>query len=195
MTVTFPFAKTDNCTQEFSSDIQVTGATLSSTTVHGLGTVRDSYYGSSVKPTTLISNSSEAQENTSNVQSSNVIPLWNLSYWQLTALRAINKLAKLPNDWDGYESRQPQRVSRARAVQLILAIEREQMPIPYVYPVPGGGIQFEWQTSTRELEIEILPDGSVEFLTVLEGNEMKEGCLSLDQVGEVERLVYWLIDE
>jgi hypothetical protein len=64
-------------------------------------------------------------------------------------------------------------------------------PEPRVVPVPGGGLQFEWQTATRELELEVLPDGSVEFLTVA-GEHMQEGPVSSDQAEEVRRLIGWL---
>lgn len=52
------------------------------------------------------------------------------------------------------------------------------IPAPIIVPVPGGGVQFEWQLATRELEIEFCPGGRVEYLAVREDETADEGELS-----------------
>jgi hypothetical protein len=65
-----------------------------------------------------------------------------------------------------------------RAIQLLTFLEWDDLPVPQIGPVPGGGIQIEWHVAERELAIEVLPNGSVEFLPV-EGEAMNEGPLSM----------------
>lgn len=72
----------------------------------------------------------------------------------------------------------------------------ENLPTPHISPVPGGGIQFEWQKGYRELELEILPNRSIEFLVVTEG-DMTEGHLRFvdsDEIDvtEINRLCAWV---
>ena len=194
MTATFPFAEAENRIQDFSSEMRFSDATLSSTKVRKLGAVSRNFSGSFSTSTLLINSALNTESTDIDVlQSSKVIPLSKLSPWQLNTIRAVVKLANLPDNWDGYGSSKIQPKALATAFHLVLAIQIEEPPTPHISPVPGGGIQLEWQTSTRELELEILPDGSIEFLTVLEGNDMEEGCLPLDQVGEAQRLIYWLM--
>jgi hypothetical protein len=69
--------------------------------------------------------------------------------------------------------------------------------MPTVCPVTGGGYSLTWQRSERGLEIEILPDGTAEYLATktdpISGVESsQEGLLSLDQAPD---LATWLIDE
>lgn len=122
-----------------------------------------------------------------------LIPLSTLNSWQLNTLRAISKLSKLPEDWDGYGSPKIKPEALKTAFDLVLAIEIKYIPTCHVYPVPGGGIQLEWQNFNRELEIEILHNGAIEFLTVAEDEEMEEGSLSLGEIDEVRNLLFWLI--
>ncbi len=196
MTVTFPFAEAENNIQKFSSELWFSDATFSSTKVRKLGDVSRSFPGSFFSSPVVINSALNPERRDIDVlQSSKVIPLSKLSSWQLNTIRAIAKLGSLPDNWDGYGSSKIQPKALATAFHLVLAIQVEEPPTPHISPVPGGGIQLEWQTSTRELELEILPDGSIEFLTVLEGNDVEEDCLPLDQVGEAQRLIYWLMDK
>ena len=198
MTVTFPFAEAENGIQDFSSKLRFSDATLSSIKLKPskLGAVSGSFSGSFSRSTIVINPVLNAEPREIDVlQSSKVISLLNLSSWQLNTIRAIAKLANLPDDWDGYGSSKIQPNALTTAFHLVLAIQVEEPPTPHISPVPGGGIQLEWQASTRELELEILPDGSIEFLTVLEVNDIEEDCLPIDRVGEAQKLIYWLIDK
>jgi len=59
---------------------------------------------------------------------------------------------------------------------------------PHIAPVPGGGIQLEWDRDNRSLELEIHPNGHLEFL-VCEGDEMVDGPLS-ERI--LPYLLHWL---
>lgn len=71
----------------------------------------------------------------------------------------------------------------------------ELMPEPSVSPVSGGGLGFHWRADARDLEIEILPDGRVEYLKTLKmGEQIKseEGAIT---AFEDKNLWYWLAGE
>lgn len=104
----------------------------------------------------------------------------------------LDQIGELENNWDG-EGGEPinQRIL-AIAGELLFPLSRIQPPVPRIAPVLGGGVQFEWRVQDRELEIEILPDGSVEYLTI-EGRDTYEGRLPDLPKQEVVSLVTWLI--
>lgn len=113
-----------------------------------------------------------------------------LAYFQDVKER-LDDIAELRCNWDG-EGGEPisQRILSI-AGELLLPLARIQPPVPRIAPVLGGGIQFEWEVAGRELEIEILPDGSVQYL-IAEGEVTHEGELAAWPTDEVRRLVYWL---
>ena len=111
--------------------------------------------------------------------------------WLLNALAAVFKLRELAADWDGGGSPPVREEALAGAVRLLCALPSEELPPPHVCPVSGRGIQLEWQLSGRELELEVLPDGSVEFLKV-DGDWMDEGALGRDDLLHARALADWL---
>jgi len=67
----------------------------------------------------------------------------------------------------------------------------EDLPIPFVAPVSGGGIQLDWSVAGRELELHIMPDGSIQFLRAFGGEVLEEGPLKLSPI-ETRALFAWL---
>ena len=124
-------------------------------------------------------------------QWSGVTPLSERSPWLSATQRKIAELAQLPENWDSYGSRPIRPAAIEQAADILAYLSKLNLPRPQIFPVPGGGIQLEFQQERRELEIEILPDGSIEFL-VVEGGEMREGSIPSGSSGEVYRLAYWL---
>lgn len=112
--------------------------------------------------------------------------------WLRPAQRKISELAQLPENWDSYGSRSIQPAAIKQAADLIAYLSKFNLPSPHIFPVSGGGIQLEFEQGGRELEIEILPDGSLEFLKVDEKGEMQEGKVLSGSEPEIRRLVYWL---
>ncbi|MFQ5538907.1 MAG: hypothetical protein ACE5FB_00775 [Candidatus Binatia bacterium] len=113
-----------------------------------------------------------------------------LSNWQTQALRALFQIATLPHNWDSYGSPPLSPTSLATSIDLLSEIDLDDLPIPHVAPVPGGGVQFEWSVGQRELEFEILRDGSVEFLKVDSKQPVEEG--QLRYVDQMFSLLSWL---
>lgn len=110
-----------------------------------------------------------------------------------TVVEKIAELARLSENWDSYGSRPIQPAAIEKTIELLRELSKFDLPLPQIFPVPGGGIQLEWQNAERELEIELLSDGSVEFLIVDEEGEMREGQISPYSSAEIYRLVHWLL--
>jgi hypothetical protein len=120
--------------------------------------------------------------------------------WVLPALQAVVQLAHLQPNWDGYGSPPLSLLAIRAARRLVKTLKRLPMPVPQVFPVTGGGVDFSWQSDSRELEVEILPDGSARYLAVLTDSAIlqestEEGSLSLDQPEPVRTLAAWLIGD
>lgn len=110
--------------------------------------------------------------------------------WMRTALRKITELVEMPENWDGYGSCRIQQSAHRKATSIISELlSKTSMPAPQIFPVPGGGIQFEWQMAHGGAELEILPNGSMEYLIEDSSGEMREGVATDN---EVMRLIRWL---
>src|SRR5436309_3267378 len=83
----------------------------------------------------------------------------------------------------------------SKAIRLLDALRDFELPTPEVCPVTGGGIGIAWQVQRRELELEILPDGSVQSLMVerdAEDPTTTETRLPSNPTATIQRLANWL---
>jgi hypothetical protein len=120
------------------------------------------------------------------------ISSFGLNDWQTQALKGLFRLKKLPQNWDNEGSLPPSTQAIDSAFEILVSLPFEDLPSPFVSPTSNGGAQFEWTHNGRELEIEILPDGTLEFLTVINGTPLDEGPVKREQVPSLAR---WLRDE
>jgi hypothetical protein len=109
----------------------------------------------------------------------------------------IQNIGSVAN-WDGYGSPPVQPAAMQTAHWLVATLEGLPLPTPQVCPVTGGGIEFTWRSDSREVGIEILPDGSAQYLAVATdlatGQETtQEDSLPLDQPEYAKTLAAWLI--
>jgi hypothetical protein len=112
--------------------------------------------------------------------------------WMDAALEDVNRLGILQRGWDGGNSPPPsvEVLELARAI-VIKAADTTNVMAPHIGPVPGGGIQLEWHTGARDLELEILPNGSLAYL--LSNNDRQDdGVLSVERVDSARELIEWL---
>jgi len=105
-----------------------------------------------------------------------------LNDWQIAALKGVYKVRALRSNWDNEGGEPPSRQIVNFAKTLIASLPYEDLQIPFVVPTSCGGIQFEWSEGQKELELEILPDCSLEFLKVENGSPFDEGPVALPQV-------------
>ena len=134
---------------------------------------------------------------TTSTQWQRITPLSSEPSWHSDALQDIARLGRLQNNWDGYGSPPMEQAALRQAIVLLDAIRDYCLPAPEICPVSGGGIGIAWQLYKRELEIEILPDGSAEFLMVEdEERERKttEGRLPPNPTATMQRLANWIIN-
>ena len=119
--------------------------------------------------------------------------------WLAEAHRSVSRLALLPDNWDGEGSPALKPVVLDEALRLLAEIEPYEMPMAHIGPVSGGGLGIEWRLGERDLNLEILPDGSIEYLkaektsTGFDVDQMEEGQIPRDQLAKVRQLVRWLL--
>ena len=95
---------------------------------------------------------------------------------------AIRELTRLRAGWDGHGS--PPITREAITVAVKVASELDNLSARVVAGA-GGGLQFELRHGARELELEVLPDGRLEVLLLLQGEPESEGALTLADVPQV----------
>jgi hypothetical protein len=140
----------------------------------------------------------QRQQPPAGAQWNRVTPWSDASQWLISALQELARLASLPENWDGYGSPRLCPAALRAARRLVGSLEQLALPAPHVLPVTGGGIGFTWQCDSRELEVEVSPNGSARYLAVLTDSDTgeeatEEADLSLDRPEQAERLAAWLI--
>lgn len=126
-------------------------------------------------------------------QWSDVIFVSQLSQWQVQGIKKLVEIMALPQNWDSYGSPPPSQGAVSIAIELLMGIDLDYFLSPRVVPVAGGGVQLEWSLGTREVELEVLDDGSVEYLRIEDGQPFDEGQISPINLGMVRSLLTWLI--
>src|SRR5208337_2963699 len=97
-------------------------------------------------------------------QWSEVTSLWRSQPWVTDATRSLARISSLKSDWDGQGSPPPIRAAFEAMNQVVRELDAYDLPSPHISPVSGGGLGIEWHEGQRSLTIEILPDGSIEYL-------------------------------
>jgi hypothetical protein len=88
----------------------------------------------------------------------------------------------------------PSRAALDRARQIARMFETDRSPAPFVFPTDVGGIQFEWKSNGRELDIEVLPEGThLSFLTLIGGKVPSEGEILDNFEHRVRSLLSWMV--
>ena len=118
------------------------------------------------------------------------IPLYD-GPWLLSATQAILNFRALSNDWDGAGSPPVAPAVVATAIEVLRRFGTVVEPMSHASPVPGGGVQLEWYLRDRYLEIEVLPNGSLAYLSEAAG-QTKEAALSLADASAIRELVSFL---
>ena len=113
--------------------------------------------------------------------------------WARDLSSSLGELARLPVGWDTYGSPPPPLDLVWQVLRLLVFVERTDLPLPAVVPLPGGGIQLEWETASRELEVEFHPNGSARFLAAdLRNDAATESDFPISDYETMRRLMGWL---
>lgn len=129
-----------------------------------------------------------------NSQWSEVAVVASQPLWFRNVQTEIAELTKLPDDWDSYGSVAIKQDVANEALKALSHLSRLGMSIPEVFAVPGGGIQFEWSGNSSEMELEIRPNHTIEFLIVDQKDKMREGPIG-NNMNELFSLSYWFLNE
>lgn len=132
----------------------------------------------------------------SSTQWSSVSSVFEENLWSRSARKKLEELSKLPENWNSYGSPAiDQKVIEVTA-NLLSDLAKLQMPEPEIFPVSGGGIQLEWENSNCGLELEILPNKSIEYLIIDNEGKMLEGQISqYNHIFEIACLTDWFTNE
>ncbi len=74
---------------------------------------------------------------------------------------SIIELMNLPRGWDGYDGLPVQPDVAENARRFTARIERSTQLVPVVVPLSDGGLQLEWFVDGYEVEVVIVPSGTV----------------------------------
>lgn len=110
---------------------------------------------------------------------------------KVESIKSLFELKNLPANWDGYGSPPLSTNALSTALSLFLT-DIEDLPAPRISPVSGGGVQLIWRIGGRELDLEALADGSIEYLEVQDNLTVEEGELTNLYFGEFQQLFDWL---
>ena len=131
-----------------------------------------------------------------NTQWSSVSSVFEEGLWSRSARKKLEELSNLPQNWNSYGSRPVQQGAIETVANLLSDLAKISMPEPQIFPVSGGGIQLEWKNSQCELEIEVLPDKSIEYLIVDKDGNMHEGQIpKYYNLVEIACLTNWFSSE
>jgi hypothetical protein len=133
-------------------------------------------------------------------QWSQVTSLRDKPEWFVEAWRSLTRISGLRDAWDGEDALAPRREAIASAVRVISELEPYyELPLVHIGPSLDGGLSLEWRNNPRDLNLDILPDGSIEYLKAektaagFDVNAMEEGSLAFDRIREIRPLVMWLM--
>jgi len=125
-------------------------------------------------------------------QGDRFVPVGDPALWMDDALADVDRFDNLQSGWDGGNSVSPgpEVLELARRI-IIAAAHKPNAPAPHIAPVSGGGVQLEWHVGTRDLELELLPNGLLAYLRS-QGEAEDSGDLTIGRVEKAAELVEWL---
>lgn len=134
--------------------------------------------------------------NLPSTQWSNVSSVFEENLLSVAAQEKLKELKSLPENWDSYGSSPINQDAIELTASLLADLAKISIPSPMIIPVHGGGIQLEWQKANGELEIEILPNKTIEYLVVDEKGNMSEGQLPQNaHIAEIACLTNWFMTD
>ena len=110
--------------------------------------------------------------------------------WASRAISKLNELSELQDNWDSYGARPIESSSMLMALNLLKVIHNVRVPEPTIVPLATGGIQFEWHTARKDLEIALSPNGQASIYFEQTGTPptYSDGKIS-DLLAQIQSLV------
>ena len=111
--------------------------------------------------------------------------------WLTHTVHRVEEIRSTGANWDSYGSPPLTAAAYEQTFAIISLLARARVPQPDLAPVSGGGLQFTWTLQDRSVELEVLPDGSIEVLKVLGPEHMVEGAVPQSE-GAILGQIAWL---
>lgn len=120
--------------------------------------------------------------------------------WILNAMLRLEEVASLRHNWDGHGSPGTNPAVIEAATDMLSRLSDEDLgavPAPFVCGISGGGLQFEWSTSCRHLELELIGPDTVVYLKEEQsaaGGPMQSGEYLLNDLESTRQLLSWFVE-
>jgi len=121
------------------------------------------------------------------------VPLLLLSQNQIEAIRALGEISKLPQNWDSYGSRPPTGLAIDLVIGVLTKIDDPRLQAARVVPTSGGGVQLEWNNGSQGFQLEVLGEGSAEYLRLDDNRPTEEGSISPTDYDRIRSLLHGTI--
>ena len=89
------------------------------------------------------------------------------------SFRRLDALGELADNWDSYGGAPPTPLSLEIARRLLLKLDQQSHIPPgrdvnpfHIAPLPSGGVQLEWTGPSKDIEVEVGPDGGLAYLPI-----------------------------
>lgn len=105
----------------------------------------------------------------------------------------LQALLRLTDNWNGMGASAVSDRTVTAAGRMLEDASRYSIPAPSVAAASDGGVALEWHVSARQLELEVLPDLSLEFAQFDSGSLVGEGVIGSADDPEATRLFRWLV--
>jgi hypothetical protein len=85
--------------------------------------------------------------------------------WLAQAVKQLQAITSLPAGWDSHGGSPPDRRCLESAKSLLSETVKVpfDLPKPRINPTPGGGVQFEWESPGKYLEVEVVSADAAEY--------------------------------
>ncbi len=125
----------------------------------------------------------------SRARSLSAVPEW----YSVTKERLRGYRALAPG-WNGEGALAIEAAVIERVLELLVLLRDADAPKLFLSPLPLGGVGFEWEAGKRELTLNVMPDGTLEYVRADRDGAIADGHLDLAR-DAIRRQVSWLRGE
>ncbi len=119
----------------------------------------------------------------------------NASLWRATFDEQLNHSLQLPPSTDEWSPKRPSEGTVKVTRSLVDQIWRTEIPPPVLTVAADGSIHVKWRKGSRQFSIVAMPDETVEYCFVENGQAVPEedGSLAAHEYRRVNEFLAWLL--